>query len=88
MRKPLENPKLFRERRRRLAQVIGDGVLIVGAPKERIRNGSVHYSYRQDSNLYYLTGFEEPESILVFRPNRTPETVLFVRKKDETKETW
>ncbi|MEM7646753.1 MAG: aminopeptidase P family protein, partial [Pseudomonadota bacterium] len=43
---------------------------------------------RQDSNLFYLTGFEEPESVLVLRPGKDPESVLFVRKKDLAKETW
>lgn len=88
MRKPLEDLKIFRERRARVASLMGDGALIVSAPLERIRNGSVHYPFHQDSNLYYLTGWEEPESILVFRPGKTPETTLFVRKKDSMRETW
>src|SRR5690606_37479415 len=40
------------------------------------------------SNLYYFTGFEEPDSLLVFRPGMKPETVLFVRPKDPDMETW
>lgn len=88
MRKPLENVKIFAERRARVAKALGDSVLICSSPEEYIRNGSVHFPFRQDSNLYYLTGFEEPESIFVFRPGKKPETVLFVRQKDETRETW
>lgn len=88
MRKPLESMKVFSERRARVGKDIQGSVLIAASPRERIRNGSVHYSFRQDSNLYYLTGFEEPETIFVFRPGQKPETVLFVRKKDPTRETW
>lgn len=88
MRTPLESPRLFSERRRKIGQKIQGSALIVGAPLERVRNGSVHFPFRQDSDLYYLTGFEEPESILVLRPGLSPETVLFVRKKDATRETW
>ena len=88
MRKALENMKIFSERRARIAAKIQGSVLICAANPEFIRNGSVGYPYRQDSNLYYLTGFEEPESIFVFRPGQKPESILFVRKKDPTRETW
>lgn len=83
-----ENVRLFQEHRQRVAEKLGDGVLVVAAPEEKIRNGSVHYPFRQDSNLYYLTGFEEPESIFVLRPGRNPESILFVRKKNPDRETW
>jgi Xaa-Pro aminopeptidase len=80
--------KIFIERRARVAEKMQGSVLICASPQEYIRNGSVHFPFRQDSNLYYLTGFEEQESIFVFRPGKKPETVLFVRKKDPTRETW
>jgi Xaa-Pro aminopeptidase len=88
MRKALENMKVFAERRAAVAQKLQGSALIAAAPAETIRNGSVHNSFRQDSNLYYLTGFEEPESIFLFRPGMTPETVLFCRKKNVERETW
>ncbi len=88
MRKPLENSKIFLERRTRIAEKMQGSALMAAASAETIRNGSVHHSYRQDSNFYYLTGFEEPDSIFIFRPGRTPETVLFVRKKNIERETW
>jgi Xaa-Pro aminopeptidase len=71
-----------------LAEKAAASAVIIPAHSEHIRNHDVHYSYRQDSNLFYLTGFEEPESVLIFRPGQQPETVLFVRKKDLTRETW
>ncbi|MGE3756623.1 MAG: aminopeptidase P N-terminal domain-containing protein [Pseudobdellovibrionaceae bacterium] len=88
MRKPLEDIRIFAERRARLAQKISGSALIVAAHPEYIRNHDAHFPYRQDSNLYYLTGFEEPSSILLFRPGQNPETVMFVRKRDKERETW
>ncbi len=88
MRKPAEKIEIFKERRRQLGTQIKGSALILAAHPEHLRNDDVHYPYRQDSNLYYLTGFEEPQSILLFRPGHTPETVMFVRKKDLERETW
>ncbi len=88
MRKPLEKMRTFAERRARVAKQIQGHVLICASPEEHVRNGSVYHSFRQDSNLYYLTGFEEPASVFVFRPGQNPETILFVRKKDQARETW
>jgi Xaa-Pro aminopeptidase len=48
----------------------------------------VHFPYRQDSNIFYLTGWEEPESVLIYRPGLNPETVMFVRRRDPERETW
>ncbi len=79
---------IFRERRSKLGQDIQGAALIVASHPEMIRNHDVHFPYRQDSNLFYLTGWEEPESIFVFRPGLIPETVMFVRSRDPEKETW
>src|SRR5690606_16429975 len=62
--------------------------VIIPSHPEMVRNDDVHYEYRQDTNLFYLTGFEEPEPVLVFRPGMTPETVVFVRPKDPLSEIW
>jgi Xaa-Pro aminopeptidase len=88
MRRPKFDMTLFRERRSRLGSRITGGALIAPAAPEYIRNNDVHHSYRQDSNLFYLTGFEEPESVLVFRPGKQPETIMFVRSKDALREIW
>ena len=89
MRTPNFDLEMFRQRRSRLAQKMNHtGALIAPAAPEYIRNNDVHHPYRQDSNMYYLTGFEEPESVLLFRPGKIPETVLFVRNKDKERETW
>lgn len=87
-RQPLESIDLFVQRRKSLGKKFMGGALILISPPETIRNHDVHFPYRQSSSLYYLTGFEEPESILVFRPGMNPESVLFVRRKDPERETW
>lgn len=85
---PNESIDLFVQRRKDLGRKIQGSALILIAPPESLRNHDVHHHYRQSSSLYYLTGFEEPESILVLRPGMTPESVMFVRRKDPERETW
>jgi Xaa-Pro aminopeptidase len=88
MRKPTENPEIFKRRRKKVIAKLNGAALIVAAHPEQLRNDDVHHFYRQDSNMYYLTGFEEPESFLLIRPNHVPETVMFVREKNVERETW
>jgi Xaa-Pro aminopeptidase len=88
MRQPTDNMSIFKKRRQSLVEKAKGAALILISNPERIRNHDVHHAFRQDTNLYYLTGWEEPESILIFRPGQNPETVLFVRPKDVERETW
>lgn len=88
MRKPIENPEIFKNRRKKIIQNLNHSALIVASHPEQVRNDDVQHSYRQDSNMYYLTGFEEPESFLLLRPGKVPETVMFVRMKNRERETW
>ena len=88
MRQPLIDPSICKQRRKLLAERSAGAAVILPSTPEFIRNNDVHYDYRQDSSLFYLCGFEEPESVLVFRAGQTPETVLFVRPKDPVRETW
>ncbi|MEK6772593.1 MAG: aminopeptidase P family protein [Bdellovibrionota bacterium] len=88
MRHPIENIKVFAQRRAEIGKKIPGQALILAAHPEHLRNHDVGFPYRQDSNMYYLTGFEEPESFLVYRPGLQPETVMFVRRRDPERETW
>jgi len=92
MRKPTIDTNIFRERRATMLKTFADkfknAAIVIPAHPEFVRNNDVHYPYRQDSNLYYLTGFEEPNAVLIIRPGQTPETTLFVQPKDIEKETW
>ncbi len=54
-----------------------------------VRSNDVEFTYRQDSDFYYLTGFAEPESVAVVAPgHKDGEFVLFVRPRDKERETW
>lgn len=88
MRRPPFDMSVFKERRSELASRAQGSAIILPAAPDYVRNNDVHHAYRQDSNFFYLTGFEEQESILVIRPGQTPETVMFVRPKDVERETW
>ena len=57
--------KSFSERRRHLASQMQKGVAIIPTAPEQVRNRDAHYPYRFDSYFYYLTGFGEPEAVLV-----------------------
>lgn len=87
-RKSTENAEIFKRRRQKVMAGLHNAALIVAAHPEHVRNDDVHYPYRQDSNMYYLTGFEEPEAFLLLRPGKTPESVMFVRQKNVERETW
>lgn len=68
------------------------GVAVLPTAPERVRNRDTHYAYRFDSYFYYLTGFPEPEAVLVLiagdDANHAPQSILFCRDRDEERETW
>ncbi|WAK02694.1 Xaa-Pro aminopeptidase [Methylobacter sp. YRD-M1] len=80
----------FKKRRKQLMQRIGKGnIALIGSAPVRTRNRDVDYPFRQDSDFYYLTGFNEPDSLAVFIPGREQgEYILFCREYDETKALW
>jgi Xaa-Pro aminopeptidase len=80
----------FKTRRKHFMERIGQGATaILPSAPVAIRSGDVEFIYRQDSDFYYLTGFEEPESVAVFSPGHPDgEFVLFVRPRDRERETW
>lgn len=75
-------------RRARLADWLGDGVAVIATAPEAARNRDTHYPYRFDSYFYHLTGFVEPEAVLVVVGGASPRAILFCRDKDETREIW
>ena len=79
----------FIERRQRFAEALGDGLAIIPGQAEALRNGDVHYEFRQDSDFFFLTGFEEPDAVAVLNPSHAKERyVLFVRPRDREMEIW
>jgi Xaa-Pro aminopeptidase len=82
------DPVLHGARRARLAQAMQGGVAVLPTAPERVRNRDTHYPYRYDSHFYYLTGFAEPEAVLVVVAGAPPKHLLFCREKNEERETW
>ena len=79
----------FIERRQRFAEAIGDGVAIIPGASETGRNGDVHFEFRQNSDFFFLTGFDEPDAVAVINPAHAKERyVLFVRPRDREMEIW
>ena len=65
-----------------------ESVAIIPSAREAVRSNDTQYRFRQDSDFYYLTGFEEPESIAVMAPSREQQYTLFVRPRDPEREIW
>tara|TARA_Y100000766_G_scaffold55217_1_gene44827 strand:- start:2101 stop:3405 length:1305 start_codon:yes stop_codon:yes gene_type:complete len=80
----------FLSRRSGLSKkVLEDSAIIVGSAKVKSRVSDTDYAYRQDSNFFYLSGYEEPESLLLIRPNKeNEEFVIFCRDRDPLREQW
>src|SRR5437763_2249361 len=65
-----------------------DSVAIIPAAREAVRSHDTNYRYRQNSDFFYLTGFEEPEAIAVIAPSKEKKFTLFVRPRDLDQEIW
>ena len=80
---------IFGQRRRDIMALMGDGIAVMPTAPVSRRNNDVDYPFRPDSDFQYLSGFPEPESVLVLVPGRTQgEYILFCRERDAEKETW
>jgi len=84
------NQKVHARHRKQLLRMMGDGgIAILPAAPVRVRNRDVEYPYRQDSDFYYLSGFPEPEAVIVLVAGRkNGEYILFCRDKDPEQEVW
>lgn len=93
-------PSEYKIRRDSVMNMIGmDAAAIFYSAPERMRNGDVDFAYRQSDNFYYLTGFTEPNTILILSPKgitvkindtttTTAKEILFVQEKTPSAETW
>ncbi|VAW85339.1 Xaa-Pro aminopeptidase [hydrothermal vent metagenome] len=84
------NAREFPKRRKELMRMMGrETIAILPTAKEKVRNRDAEYPFRADSDFYYLTGFPEPEALMVLLPGREKgEFILFCRERDAEKETW
>lgn len=65
-----------------------DSIAIIPSAREITRSHDLHFRFRQDSDFFYLTGFEEPDSFAVIAPGRAQKYTLFVRPRDPAQEIW
>ena len=81
----------YQSRRQQFASLMQKGVAVIPTAPEQLRNRDAHYPYRFDSYFYYLTGFREPEAVLVIvvdKDQTKNKYILFCRDKDEKREIW
>ena len=82
--------KEYRKRRTRLGRKLKPfSIAVLFSAPQKIRSNDTEYPYRQESNFYYMSGFKEDNSALVFvKGAKNFHTFLFVAKKDKTQELW
>jgi Xaa-Pro aminopeptidase len=84
----MTNTLQYAERRVYLLQKMQQGIAIIPNAPLQQRNADADYPYRFDSHFHYLSGFEEPESVLVLIAGQRPLSILFCREKDPEREIW
>lgn len=95
----VSSPALYKARRDSLMRLTGNNaVIILYSAPERIRNADVDYQYRQSDNFYYLTGFTEPNAVLMMCGNGisvkagdstiSVKEILFVQSRNPMMESW
>lgn len=79
----------YRQRRQQLMEKIGQGIAIFRSAPTAVMHNDVEYVFRQDSDFFYLTGFNEPEAVAVLAPHHPEhQFILFVQPRDPDQETW
>lgn len=79
----------FKARREALCQNLPEhSLVIIPGAREKLRNGDNYYAFRQSSDFYYLTGFNEPDAVLVLSKERETKALLFNRPSDPALERW
>ncbi len=83
-------PNEFARRRRQLMRMVGEGAIaILPSARMQIRNRDVEYEFRQDSDFLYLTGYSEPDALIVLIPGRSQgQFIMFCRERDMQMEIW
>lgn len=79
----------YQTRRHNLAMRLPTrSIAIIHAASESLRNGDAHHRFRQDSDFYYLTGFNEPEAALLITAGSESVSILFNRPRNQAQEQW
>ncbi|MBK6578192.1 MAG: aminopeptidase P N-terminal domain-containing protein [Sandaracinaceae bacterium] len=83
------DPSVYAARRKALLDRIGRGVVVLPSVPLATRNSDVEHAHRQHSDVYYLSGFDEPDAVLVLsNVHAEHQAVLFVRPKNREREIW
>lgn len=86
---PIRSAEFAKRRHELMGQMAANSIAILPAAPVSNRNNSVDYPYRPNSDFYYLSGFDEPEAVLVLVPGREHgEYILFCRERNPEKELW
>ena len=78
----------FQNRRKNLLNILGDGIAIISNSDESSRNRDCDYPFRSDSYFHYLSGFPEPEAVILIVGGDQPRSVIFCKPKEKSKEIW
>ena len=85
----ISKQEFLRRRTTLMGMMEENSIAILPAADEKLRSRDTNYSYRQSSDFYYLSGFAEPEAVMVLVPGREHgEYILFCRERDREKEIW
>jgi len=85
----LDSNEYSRRRQRLMEQMAPNSLAIVSSAPSTVRNRDVEHPYRQDSDFYYLSGFDEEQAVLVLMPgDEQHEFILFCQEKIPEQEIW
>jgi Xaa-Pro aminopeptidase len=85
----ISKSEFARRRKNFMALMEPNSIAIIPSAREKIRSRDTEYPFRQDSDFYYLSGFVEPDAVLVLIPKRKHgQYVMFCRDRDPSLELW
>ena len=80
---------MFAKRRQQLLETMGpDAVMVLVGARLAVRSADTEFPFRQDSDFWYLTGFDHPDAIAILSTREGPSYSLFVQPRDPAAETW
>ncbi len=83
-----QDASVYKSRRQKLMEQLGDGAAIIRNTSSQTRNGDETYEYRTGSDFYYLTGFEYPDAALLLIPGGAKEAIFFVQPENVFSPLW
>ncbi len=86
---PIAKSEFSRRRKQLMAHMEPNSIAILPSAQTVMRNRDVEHTFRQDSDFFYLSGFDEPNAVIVLAPGRSHgEFILFCQDKDPERELW